>query len=221
MSDWLMQGPYVKTCNCDPGCPCDFNQAPTHGHCHGAAAMQIDKGHYGDVSLDGVKWVSLVKWPGRVDEGDGHIQGIIDESASDEQVEALGAIFSGQAGGTFFEIMDAVCPHKHDPIRAPVEFSFDLDSRTATVKAGDVMETSVETLRGIDPPDPYQAQVRIPGGFEYTSEDDSTEVALATTLRVTTDPALEMDVTDGNANLCYVKHEGKVAEGAGEAAAAA
>ena len=27
-TDWYMEGPYVKNCNCDPGCPCDFNQKP-------------------------------------------------------------------------------------------------------------------------------------------------------------------------------------------------
>ena len=39
-TDWYMEGPYVKNCNCDPGCPCDFNQKPTHGNCEGMAAMR-------------------------------------------------------------------------------------------------------------------------------------------------------------------------------------
>jgi hypothetical protein len=208
MSSWLMEGPYLKICNCDPGCPCDFNQAPTHGHCHGAVAMQIDHGHFGDVSLDGVKWATLVKWPGRMDEGDGHAQAIIDAEASDEQVQALGTILSGAAGGTIFQILDAVCPHKHDPVRAPISFEWDIESRTAHVTAGDVFETRAETLRGIDPPDPYRVKVWIPGGFEYLSEDESAEVALATMVRSTAD--IEMDVVDGNANFAYVKHEGEV-----------
>lgn len=208
MSSWLMEGAWLKTCNCDPGCPCDFNQAPTHGDCHGAVAMQVDRGHFGDVSLDGVKWIGLVKWPGRMDEGDGHIQAIIDEGASDEQLEALGAILGGQAGGTIFQILDAVCPHKHDPIRAPISFEFDIESRSARVTAGDVFETSSDTLRAIDPPEPYRIKVYIPDGFEYLSEDRSAEVALATVLRSSTD--IEMDVTDGNANLAYVRHEGEV-----------
>jgi hypothetical protein len=204
MTDWLMEGPYLKTCNCDPGCPCDFNQAPTHGSCEGSAGMKIEKGHFGDVSLDGVSWMCLVSWPGRMDEGDGHVQPIIDERASDEQVEALGAILSGQNGGTFFQIVDAVCPHKHEPIRAPFEWEWDIDSRTAHVRAGDVFETEVDTLRGIDPPDPYRIRVHIPGGFEYVTDDDTAEVALATRLRSSAD--INLDVTDGNANLCYVRY---------------
>jgi hypothetical protein len=38
-TDWYMEGPYLKNCNCDSGCPCDFNQHPTHGHCEGMAGM--------------------------------------------------------------------------------------------------------------------------------------------------------------------------------------
>lgn len=62
--------------------------------------------------------------------------------------------------------------------------------------------------RSIDPPDPYRIRVHIPGGFEYLSDDESCEVGLATVLRSKTD--IEMDVTDGNANLRYVKHQGEV-----------
>ena len=39
---WALKGAWFKNCNCDPGCPCDFNQAPTHGNCEGIIAMRID-----------------------------------------------------------------------------------------------------------------------------------------------------------------------------------
>jgi hypothetical protein len=204
MADWSMEGPYIKTCNCDPGCPCDFNQAPTHGNCHGVAGMKIEKGHFGDVSLDGVSWLALVKWPGRMDEGDGDVQPILDAGATEEQLEALGQILSGANGGTFFQIVDAVCPHKKDPVIAPIDFEWDIDARTARVTAGDVFETTVDTLRGIDPPDPYRIRVHIPGGFEYVSEDDSADIALATKVRSTTD--VTMDLTDSHASLAYVRY---------------
>ncbi len=44
-TDWYMEGAWFKNCNCDPGCPCDFNQFPTHDHCEGAVAMRIDVRH--------------------------------------------------------------------------------------------------------------------------------------------------------------------------------
>ena len=39
MTEWQIEGEWFKNCNCDPGCPCDFNQRPTKGFCEGMAAM--------------------------------------------------------------------------------------------------------------------------------------------------------------------------------------
>ncbi len=207
---WSIEGAWYKNCNCDPGCPCDFNQAPTHGQCEGIIAMRVDKGHYGEVSLDGVKFAGAAWWPGRIDEGDGHIVPIVDEGTSDEQREAVLTLLSGNAGGTLFEIFSAVCPHVQEPITAPIEFEFDIESRSGRVKAGDVFDTTVETLRGIDPPDPYRILVRIPGGFEYTGENNEAETALAKTLTVSAGGKLEFEHTDSHSSMAFVKHEGQV-----------
>src|SRR5438132_11154067 len=32
---WSLKGSILGDCNCDWGCPCNFNVAPTHGHCDG------------------------------------------------------------------------------------------------------------------------------------------------------------------------------------------
>ena len=205
---WSMEGAWFKNCNCDPGCPCDFNQDPTHGKCEGIAAMRIDSGHFGDVDLDGVKFACVVAWPGRIDEGDGHIQPIVDESASEEQRNAVLTLMSGQAGGTLFEIFAAVCPHVKEPVFVPIDFEFDIDSRSGRVKAGDVIESEVETLRGIDPPDPYQILVRIPGGFEYTGPNHEAETALCK--RVKASGEINYEHTDSHSSMAFVKHEGQV-----------
>ena len=207
---WSLEGPWFKNCNCDPGCPCDFNQAPTHGQCEGIVAMRIDRGHFGDVSLDGLKFASAVWWPGRIDEGNGHVLPIVDEAASEEQRTALLTIMSGQAGGTLFEIFSAVCPHVREPVFAPIDFEFDIESRTGSLRVGDVIESDVETLRGIDPPDPYQVLVRIPGGFEYTGPGEEAETALAKRLRVSGDGELSFEHTESHSSMAFVKHEGRV-----------
>lgn len=210
MANWTIEGKWFKNCNCDPGCPCDFNQAPTYGQCEGIIAMRIDKGHYGDISLDGLKFAGAAWWPGRIDEGNGHIVPIVDESANEEQRQALLTLFSGQAGGTMFEIFSAVCPHVQEPIFAPIDFEFDIDSRTGYLKVGDVIESSVETLRGIDSQDPYRILVRIPGGFEYTGPNSDAETALAKTLKVSVGGKLDYEHTDSHSSMASVKHEGEV-----------
>src|SRR5688572_7925361 len=68
-ANWSMTGRYIKNCNCDPGCPCDFNQAPTQGNCEAILGMAIDEGSFNGVSLDGLHWACLLWWPGRMDEG--------------------------------------------------------------------------------------------------------------------------------------------------------
>lgn len=207
---WSIEGAWFKNCNCDPGCPCDFNQAPTHDNCEGMIGMRIDTGHFGDVSLDGVKFASAVYWPGRIDEGNGDVVPIVDEAATDEQREAILTILSGQAGGTIFEIFSAVCPNVKEPIVAPIDFEFDLEARSGRLKAGEVIETEVETLRGIDPPDPYRVLVRIPGGFEYTGPNQEAETALATRLVVRSGGNLDYEHTNTHSSMAWVKHEGQV-----------
>lgn len=93
--EWTMEGKYVKSCNCDPGCPCDFNQHPTHGKCEGIAAMQIDRGQFGDVDISGLRWGAAYHWPGALHEGNGDIQPFVDERADDQQRDAILQIMSG------------------------------------------------------------------------------------------------------------------------------
>ena len=52
-TDWMIRGPEIGSCNCAYGCPCQFNALPTDGTCRAAVGIQIDKGHYGKVKLDG------------------------------------------------------------------------------------------------------------------------------------------------------------------------
>lgn len=207
-STWSIEGPWFKNCNCDPGCPCDFNADPTHGYCEGMVGMRIDSGHFGDVPLDGLTWASVVHWDGPIHHGDGHVQPIVDETASEEQRQALLTIMSGGAGGTIFEIFAAVCPHVHDPLFLPIEFEFDIESRTGKFKAGDVLETEVDTLRGIDSDEPYRILVQIPGGFEYTGEDSNAETALAK--RVRSNGGIQFDHTDSHSSMAHVRHSGEV-----------
>jgi len=207
---WAIKGAWFKNCNCDPGCPCDFNQAPTTGQCEGIIAMRIDEGHFGDVPLDGLKFAGAAYWPGRIDEGDGHIVPIVDESANEEQRQAILTLLSGQAGGTLFEIFSAVCPHVREPIFAPIEFEFDIENRSGRLKAGDVIETETETLRGIDPPDPYQIVIRIPDGFEYTGPNHEAETAVAKTLKVSAGGELDYEHELSHSSMALVEHQGEV-----------
>ncbi len=66
--DWEIHGLYFGNCNCDYSCPCQFEANPTHGDCRGTGFFRIDKGHFGEVSLDGLKMGASYDWPGPIHE---------------------------------------------------------------------------------------------------------------------------------------------------------
>jgi hypothetical protein len=47
----MIKGPKFVTCNCNYGCPCEFNAPPTREVCEGFEAMQIEERYFGDVRL--------------------------------------------------------------------------------------------------------------------------------------------------------------------------
>ena len=52
MVNWRIQDLGFANCNCDYGCPCQFNALPTHGNCEAAAGYKINNGYFGDVNLN-------------------------------------------------------------------------------------------------------------------------------------------------------------------------
>jgi hypothetical protein len=209
---WLLEGEWYKNCNCDPGCPCDFNQPPTHANCEGMIAMRIDKGAIDGVDVSGLCWAMNLYWPGRMDEGNGTSQTILDERADERQRAALLDALSG-GGDTMMEIVAAVCPNVAEPVSAPFEWQFDLDNRRGRMRAGAYLETEVETLRGFgDPPPPYRIQVTIPNGFEYTGPDERAETAVATTLR--TSGAVAHEHSNCHSSMARVRRGRGIGSGA-------
>ncbi len=89
----------METCNCDPGCNCNFGGFPDHGSCEALIGLQVSEGNFGDVDLSGMKAVLAIKWPKAIHEGEGAAAVFIDESASEQQVQGLATVLTGQAGG--------------------------------------------------------------------------------------------------------------------------
>ncbi|MCH7532139.1 MAG: DUF1326 domain-containing protein [Gemmatimonadetes bacterium] len=93
---WMIRGTEFANCNCNYGCPCQFGSPTTHGNCEGVISGHIEEGNFGDVRLDGLAFAMLFWWPGEIAAGDGRLQFVIDESASDEQRDGLGQILRGE-----------------------------------------------------------------------------------------------------------------------------
>lgn len=167
--DWLIKGPKIASCNCDYGCPCEFNGRPTRGLCEGLEAHRIDEGWFGDLPLDGLVIAARYRWPGPVHEGGGLVQGIIDERASPTQRDALLTILSGkeQEPTTVYNIYGATIERELEPVFAPIDFTCDLEARTGRLEVPGVMTLAIEPIRNPVTGRPHRAQIRLPEGFEF------------------------------------------------------
>lgn len=102
MTRWTMKGQYMEACSCNFLCPCIPKNATTpatHDFCKVALAFAVDAGSYGDVKLDGVRFVFFAQSKAVMSQGDWIGGLIIDTAASDAQVEAVATIASGASGG--------------------------------------------------------------------------------------------------------------------------
>jgi hypothetical protein len=197
---WKLKGENLSTCNCDWGCPCQFNAWPTHGFCEALVGFRIHEGHFGDVDLSGVLFSAAAKWPGALHEGNGTIQLVIDKRASANQRSALLAVASGTNGGAFFEIMSAVCPNVLEPKYASIRFEADREKRTGTLFVEGFGESRVEPIRNPVTGDEHRARINLPDGFEYKIA----EVANAVRFVVTAPEVLRMEHSNCHAHFCEI-----------------
>lgn len=168
--EWRMQGPEIANCNCDWGCPCQFNALPTHGFCRAMTGMRVDHGYFGDISLDGVKWVGMFAWPKAIHEGGGEAFVVIDPAASEAQRNALLTILTGgetEPGATIFNVFATVIETLHPPAFLPIEFELDLDKRVGKLSVGGVIDTTISPIRNPVTGAEHRAKVVLPHGFEY------------------------------------------------------
>jgi hypothetical protein len=96
---WRMKGTALVACNCDYGCPCNFNARPSHGKCEGGWTWHVQEGSYGDTALDGLNFSIYVNWPGAIHQGNGEALILIDQQADDRQREAIATLVKGGVGG--------------------------------------------------------------------------------------------------------------------------
>jgi hypothetical protein len=194
---WRIAGDEVAGCNCDWGCPCQFNALPTHRHCDGMVGIKIREGYYGNVSLDGLTFVELFWFPGAVHEGNGTYQLVVGEGATPEQRDALQALTSGAEGGMPFEIFAAVSPNKLDPLMRVIAFNYDRDQRKAVVTVEGIGELRTEPIKNPVTGEELRARIVLPDGFEFKEA----EVANAAALRAKATPPLVWDHSETYAQL--------------------
>lgn len=140
---WHLSGTVFIACNCDYGCPCNFNAPPTTGVCEGSWTWQVAEGAYGDVALEGLAFTVSVKWPGAIHEGNGEAVVLVDERAGEAQREAIATLVGGTVGGPW-GVLGWTWPTVHGPF--PVRYDIEEDGLASRVKAGDAYELELAVI---------------------------------------------------------------------------
>jgi hypothetical protein len=162
---WNLKGDWFDVCNCNIPCPCTFAQSPSYGDCQGVMAYHINKGQYGETSLDGLNVLILDSFKGNIWAGEtkADLALFFDERADEDQRKALDMIFTGKAGGLmgkFANLFGKVRGLEYTPIK--FEVAEDLGYWSAEIP-GKVI-AKAEALTGpMTPPGKRVQTINAPG----------------------------------------------------------
>jgi hypothetical protein len=195
---WQTEVYYLDSCNCDWGCPCQFNAKPTHGNCEGVGGIHIIKGKYGNIKLDRLNLAWIASFPGSVHEGRGKASYYVDDRATEGQFDALSNIITGEAGGGPFAIYRSVIEIAQDPKRARI--TFQEKGTRSQVKVEDdkmiVAGAQLEPMRNPVTGKIHRAIIELPTGFESN--------------RLETSSLKDMFADDGFLNFKYAGTYGSI-----------
>ncbi len=203
--DWYIEGLEFSNCNCVYACPCQFEALPTHGYCRGFEVVRIDKGHFGDVVLDGLNVAMLYAFPGPVYEGKGEMQVIIDQRADARQREALVKVLHGDEtnqGATHWWVYHAMSDKVYEPLFMPIEYEVDIEARTARVVLPGVLESVGRPIKSPATGQEHRVRIDIPNGIEF----EFAEIGSATT---TARAGIQLDLKDTYGQFNLLRHSGK------------
>jgi len=142
---WSLTGSYVETCSCELMCPCNtsFDHGATYDFCRVSFIFNIREGDVDGTDIGGLKVAVVADTPKVMAEGNWRLGVFVDENASDEQMEKLVQVFSGQLGGP----MAALSPMVGEILgveRAPIEVVD--DGLRHSVRVGDAVDFEIEDI---------------------------------------------------------------------------
>jgi len=165
---WSLKGSYFETCSCDLMCPCNmsFDHGATYDYCRVTLVFNIVEGEVEGTDVGGLAVAVIADTPKVMTEGNWRLGMFVDERASDEQVEKLAGVFSGQNGGP----MAGLVPLVGEVLgveRAPFEVVE--DGLRHSVRIGDVIDFEIQDIVpfGIETGQP----VRLVGVFHPVSSE--------------------------------------------------
>jgi hypothetical protein len=166
---WFFEADYFQACNCDYGCPCEFEAPPTQGFCEGLGAWRINDGKFGDIALNGLGIAFAINFPGPMHKGNGTGVFFIDQRADPPQRQAILEILSGKHGYSLFEIFSVIVTRKLPPVFAP--FDFIVDGKRGGFRIGDGIAVRFDPIKNPVNGQPEEIRIEHGTGFLFKSAE--------------------------------------------------
>jgi hypothetical protein len=136
-----IEGRMAEVCTCKTYCPCWAGKDPDGGACDFSWVFHVDRGQVAGVEVAGLNMAFIGHLPGNPLAGNVRLLVIVDDSATEQQQEALLGAFTGQQGGPLADLAGLV-GEVVAVERAPVDF--DVAKGTGTFRAGGRFEAEVQ-----------------------------------------------------------------------------
>ena len=147
-AQWSISGEYFENCSCTVACPCmfsgnaPFTSQPTEGACEVTFAFHIDRGTFGNLTLDGLNLGMVARTPGPMIEGNWQVALYVDERADEAQGQAMQAIFPAPPAERWARL-----PRSSARFWAPQRAdSLHLEGKRRAVEIPDIMTVAVHPI---------------------------------------------------------------------------
>ena len=157
---YSLKGHMVSGCNCDWGCPCNFEIAPSHGNCEGVYMWHVESGNYNGVSLDGTTFGQFGLFPEAIHLGNGIVFDVIDERLSPEQRQAVETVLTQVVP---FSVFHDLAPNFLGFQYVPMELH--LDGIRSGLKIPGVLDLKLDAMKNPVTGEDELATLTKPTGF--------------------------------------------------------
>jgi hypothetical protein len=142
---WSIRGRYFENCSCDMPCPCtiSLDAGADTERCNAVFVFHVDAGEVDGVDVSDRTVAAVIDGPQVMTEGNWKLALVMDERATDEQLQKLGAVFGGELGGP----MEALAPLVGEMLGVErMRIDITEGSGNHRLTAGDAVEVEVDDV---------------------------------------------------------------------------
>jgi len=157
---YSLKGEMLSGCNCDWGCPCNFEIPPSYGNCEGVYMWHVVSGQYDGVSLDGTTFGQFGLYPEAIHLGNGTVFDVIDEKLNPEQRQAVETILAEvEPLSVFHDLATTFLGFQYKPME------LHLDGIRSGLKIPGILDLKLDAMKNPVTGDDELATLTKPTGF--------------------------------------------------------